>query len=69
MTALGWEVESCFVCNLYFVLVGIGLIGLKLWGEIKLKGNVPDLIAQWVVGQARMRAVRIQRFQLLLLAT
>lgn len=32
--------------------IEISLIGLRLGREIKLKGNVPDLIAQSAVGHA-----------------
>jgi len=50
------------------MLIGISLISLKLGRGIKLKGNVPDLIAQSVVGHARVHvhAVSLQRFQLFL---
>lgn len=52
MIALGYEVKLCLVYNLYFMLIGISLISLELGREIKLKGNVPDLIAQSAVGHA-----------------
>lgn len=55
--------KLCLVCNLYFMLIGISLISLKLGREIKLKGNVPDLIAQSVVSQSCMCA-RARSFSL-----
>lgn len=53
--------KFCLMCmgNLISFLIGTSLISLKLGREIKLVGNVPDLMAQSVARHAYVHVVSL----------